>query len=88
MIHAKNELLAQSTRVGVVNIQNIELQYFILFFTTIGLQCAFIAGFQIRTISQVPIGVNTLLEDVVSLAFWISGAVSISLAFFGFLMCL
>lgn len=88
MIKAKEKLLAHTTTNTVVNIQNIELQYFVTFFTTIGLQCAFIATFQIRTISQVPIGRLTTTESVVSLAYWIAGSISISLGFFGFLMCL
>jgi len=75
MLKAQQANLVQQASNDLVNIRNIEIQYYVNFFSNIGIQSAFIAGYQLSTISQVErTGDNSILF---SYAYWITSVISI-----------
>lgn len=67
-------------------IRDSELQYYVQFFSTIGLQCAFIGAYQIALLSQAPVSWNNTLQYGAVMCYWITSVVGILLGFFGLLV--
>lgn len=91
MLRTQQELLAQEASSALVNIRNVEFQYYISFFNTLATQFTFIAGYQLSTINGVApqdtsqFGYN--IEESFQNLYWTLTVVSIFLSIEGLLVC-
>ncbi|KAJ1421408.1 hypothetical protein B484DRAFT_452713 [Ochromonadaceae sp. CCMP2298] len=75
MNRAQQKAVAHEANVGLVDIRNMEVQYFGRFFSNFGTQAAFMIGFILSAISQVPGDVNRMNAPVVFVVFfWVGSA--------------
>jgi hypothetical protein len=70
MNRAQQKAVAHEANVGLVNIRNLEVQYFGRFFSNFGTQAAFMIGFILSAISQVPGDVNVTKAPLVFVVFF------------------
>ena len=78
MLKAQHAQLVQQASNDLVDIRYIEINYYVQFFTNIGIQSAFIAGYQFSTISQVArIQAESLYYQY---AFWLTSVICICLS--------
>lgn len=76
MFKAHYNYNAQTANDKLVHIRNSEVQYFTEFFTSFGIKAALIAGFQLKTISQVQV-LYELEDKTYQYLYWVFTACSI-----------